>query len=160
MSVTIPLTPAGFEKLKEELERLKREGRPRISQAIADARAHGDLKENAEYHAAKEQQRVMEKRIRHLESQVAQAQVIDISSLKDQDKIVFGVHVEVMDCDSEKTLAFQIVGDYEADLKQGLLSVSSPIARALIGKCQGDIVEVEAPSGTICYEVMQITYPT
>ncbi|BAU57751.1 transcription elongation factor GreA [Halorhodospira halochloris] len=154
----IPLTAKGAEKLRAELHRLKHEERPRIIQAIADAREHGDLKENAEYHAAREQQGFVEGRIQELESKLANAQIIDPTTVNAAPKIVFGATVVLEDTDSGEEVTYQIVGDEEADIKQGLISVSSPIARALIGREEGDEAVVHAPSGEHVYEVVEVRY--
>lgn len=153
-----PLTVAGAEKLKEELKRLKTEDRPRVVTAIAEARAHGDLKENAEYHAAREQQSFIEGRIREIESKLANAQVVDVTSLPQTGKVVFGVTVSLEETETGKPLTYRIVGDDEADIKLGMISVSSPIARALIGKEEGDVVTVQAPGGDIGYEILEVRY--
>lgn len=155
---TIPMTSHGAERLRQELHRLKSEERPRIIQAIAEARAHGDLKENAEYHAAKEQQGFVEGRISDLESQLSQAQIIDVSKLKVQGKVVFGATVDLEDVESAQKVTYQIVGDLEADIHQHRISVSSPIARALIGKEIGDVVTVRAPGGDHEYEILAVRY--
>lgn len=155
---TIPMTSHGAERLRQELHRLKSEERPRIIQAIAEARAHGDLKENAEYHAAKEQQGFVEGRISDLESQLSQAQIIDVSKLKVQGKVVFGATVDLEDVESAQKVTYQIVGDLEADIQQHRISVSSPIARALIGKEIGDVVTVRAPGGDREYEILAVRY--
>ncbi|MBI3771613.1 MAG: transcription elongation factor GreA [Gammaproteobacteria bacterium] len=155
---TIPMTSHGAERLRQELQRLKSEDRPRIIQAIAEARAHGDLKENAEYHAAKEQQGFVEGRISDLESQLSMAQVIDVSKLKVQDRVVFGATVDLEDVGSAQKVTYQIVGDLEADIQQHRISVSSPISRALIGKEVGDVVTVRAPGGDREYEILAVRY--
>lgn len=155
---TIPLTKRGAEQLREELQRLKSVERPSVINAIAEARAQGDLSENAEYDAAKEKQGFVEGRIAEIESKLAAAQVIDPSTLEADGRIVFGSTVELEDLDSGKTVTYQIVGDDEADLEHGLISVSSPIARALIGKSEGDVAEVQAPSGVREYEVIEVRY--
>lgn len=155
---TVPMTAQGAERLRLELNRLKSEERPRIIQAIAEARAHGDLKENAEYHAAKEQQGFIEGRISDLESQLSQAQVIDVTKLNVQGKVVFGATVDLEDAESEQKVTYQIVGDLEADIQQHRISVSSPIARALIGKEEGDVVVVRAPGGDHEYEILAVRY--
>lgn len=155
---TIPMTSHGAERLRQELHRLKSEERPRIIQAIAEARAHGDLKENAEYHAAKEQQGFVEGRISDLESQLSQAQIIDVSKLKVQGKVVFGATVDLEDVESAQKVTYQIVGDLEADIQHHRISVSSPIARALIGKEIGDVVTVRAPGGDHEYEILAVRY--
>ena len=153
-----PLTKAGAERLRAELERLKREERPRITQAIAEARAHGDLKENAEYHAAREEQSFCEGRIQELEGTISSAQIIDVASLNPGDKVVFGATVSLMDLDSEEEVTYQIVGDLEADIKENRIAVTSPIARALIGKEVGDEVQVQAPAGVRDYEIVAAEY--
>ena len=154
----VPLTANGAAKLREELQRLKSEERPRIINAIAEARAHGDLRENAEYHAAKEQQSFVEGRIADIESQLAGAQIIDVTTLTPNGKVVFGSTVDLVEEESGEEVTYQIVGDLEADIKQGKISVSSPIARALIGKQQGDVAVVKAPSGDRHYEVVAVHY--
>lgn len=154
----VPLTVKGAEKLKAELQRLKSVERPRVIQAIAEAREHGDLKENAEYHAAREQQGFIEGRIKELEHKLAHAQVIDPSTLNAGGKVVFGATVVVMDVDTDQETTYQIVGEDEADIKQGLISVTSPIARALIGKVEGDEVVVDAPGGQKEYEIVEVRY--
>lgn len=155
---TIPLTTRGAEKLKEELQRLKSVERHAVIQAIAEARAQGDLSENAEYEAAKDKQGFIEGRILEIESKLAAAQVIDPSSLDAGGKVVFGSTVDLEDEDSGTKVTYQIVGDDEADLKQGLISISSPIARALIGKEAGDVAEVQAPGGLRHYEIVDVRY--
>ena len=154
----VPLTARGAEQLKAELKQLKSVERPRIIQAIAEAREHGDLKENAEYHAAKEQQSFAEGRIQEIEAKLSNAQVIDVTQLKATGKVVFGATVELLDLESDETLTYQIVGDAEADIKSGLISVSSPISRALIGKNEGDEVTVQAPAGARDYEIVEVRY--
>lgn len=153
-----PLTLKGAERLRDELERLKSVDRPRIIEAIAEARAHGDLKENAEYHAAREQQGFVEGRIQEMESTLSYAEVIDVSKLQAGPRIVFGATVELEDEDSGDQVTYQIVGDIEADIKQRLIAVSSPIARALIGKSQGDSFEFQAPNGVKRYEITAVRY--
>ena len=153
-----PMTQKGADRLRTELERLKSVERPRIIQAIAEARAHGDLKENAEYHAAREQQGFTEGRINELEAALSYAEVIDISRLNAGSKIVFGATVQLADEDSGEEVTYQIVGDLEADIKQRLISVSSPIARALIGKSAGDSFEFTAPNGVKHYEIIDVRY--
>ncbi|MGD8430902.1 MAG: transcription elongation factor GreA [Ectothiorhodospiraceae bacterium] len=153
-----PLTVRGAEKLREELERLKTKERPRVIQAIAEAREHGDLKENAEYHAAREQQSFIEGRIAEIEGKLSHAQVIDVTTLPANGKVVFGVTVVLADEDSEEEKTYQIVGEDEADIKQGRISVQSPIARALIGKEEGDVVDVQAPGGVRTYEIVEVRY--
>lgn len=158
MSVRIPMTVAGEQQLREELRRLKTEDRPRIIQAIAEARAHGDLKENAEYHAAREQQGFAEGRIQEIESKLSHAQIIDVKQIQNVGKVIFGVTVTLINTDTEESVAYRIVGDDEADIKAGRLSVSSPIARALIGKHVGDVVSIKIPSGVVEYEVDQVEH--
>ena len=154
----VPMTVRGEQTLREELDRLKRVERPRITQAIAEAREHGDLKENAEYHAAREQQSFAEGRIMEIESKLAAAQVIDVTALPHTGKVIFGTTIDLLDVDSEETLSYRIVGDDEADVKQNLISVNSPIARALIGKEEGDVVTVRAPGGDKEYEIDQVRH--
>ena len=154
----IPMTVNGADALKAELEKLKTVDRPKVVEAIADARAHGDLKENAEYHAAREQQGFMEARIRDIESKLSHAQIIDVTTLPNTGKVIFGVTVELINLDTDATVTYQIVGDDEADLKHNKISVNSPIARALIGKEEGEEVLVKAPSGDIDYEIVQVHY--
>jgi transcription elongation factor GreA len=153
----VPMTAAGYNKLKEELRWRQQEERPRIIEAISEARSHGDLSENAEYHAAKEAQSLNEGRIGELEDFIARAEVIDVSKLNG-DKVKFGATVVLVDEDTEERKTYQIVGDQEADVKSGLISISSPIARALIGKGVGDEIEVNAPGGARGYEIMQVQY--
>lgn len=153
-----PLTVRGAEALREELKDLKSVQRPKVIEAIAEARAHGDLKENAEYHAAREQQGFIEGRIAEIESKLSGAQIIDISQLPQTGKVVFGVTVELEDVDSGDTLTYQIVGEDEADIKAGRISINSPIARALIGKEEGDEVEVNVPGGMRSLEIVEVKY--
>ena len=155
---TIPLTRRGAEKLKEELHRLKTVERHAVIQAIAEARAQGDLSENAEYDAAKDKQGFIEGRILELEGKLAAAQVIDPATLDADGRVVFGATVDLEDEDSGAKVTYQIVGDDEADLKLGLISVSAPIARALIGKEAGDVAEVQAPGGKRAYEIIHVRY--
>lgn len=154
----IPLTARGAEKLREELRVLKSETRPKVIAAIAEARAHGDLKENAEYHAAREQQSFVEGRIAEIEGKLGTAQVIDVTKLPQTGKVVFGCTVELADVESGDELKYQIVGDDEADTKAGMISVNSPIARALIGKEEGDEVEVQVPGGLRELEIIAVQY--
>lgn len=154
----VPLTATGAKKLKEELKYLKTQERPRIIQAIAEARAHGDLKENAEYHAAREQQSFAEGRIKEIESKLANAQIIDVTSLPNTGKVIFGVTVDLLDVDTEEEFTYRIVGEDEADIKQGMISYNSPIARALIGKEEGDEVDVEVPGGHRSLEISAVRY--
>lgn len=153
-----PLTREGAERLREELGRLKKTDRPAIIAAIAEARAHGDLKENAEYHAAREQQGFIEGRIQRLEAELSSAQVIDVRKLNAGGKVVFGATVTVADADTGEETCYQVVGDLEADINQNRIAVSSPIARALIGKEAGDIAVVEAPGGSRELEIVSIKY--
>ncbi len=155
---TIPLTRRGAEKLREELNRLKTVERHAAIQAIAEARSHGDLSENAEYEAAKDKQGFVEGRIQEVESKLAAAQIIDPKSLDADGRVVFGSTVDLEEEDSGSKVTYQIVGDDEADLKQGLISISSPIARALIGKVEGDVAEVQAPGGIKSYEIAGVRY--
>jgi len=155
---TIPLTRRGADKLKEELARLKTVERHAVIQAISEARAQGDLSENAEYEAAKDKQGFIEGRILEIESKLAAAQIIDPSTLDAEGRVVFGSTVDLEDEDTGAQATYQIVGDDEADLKQGLVSISSPIARALIGKTSGDVAEVQAPGGTKSYEIIAVRY--
>ncbi|MEO8467176.1 MAG: transcription elongation factor GreA [Gammaproteobacteria bacterium] len=154
----VPLTARGAAQLKEELQRLKFEERPKVTAAIATARAHGDLKENAEYHAAKEQQGMMEARIRDIESKLGNAQIIDVTTVNAGGRVVFGATVHLVDVKDRSEARYRIVGEDEADIKSGLLSIGSPIARALIGKTEGDEVEVVTPSGKRAYEISAVEY--
>jgi transcription elongation factor GreA len=151
-----PITQRGAARLRDELRKLKSEDRPAIIRAIAEARSHGDLSENAEYHAAREQQGFVEGRIKEIEHRLANAQVIDPAALPDTGKVVFGATVELAPVDGGPEVRYQIVGDDEADIRQGLVSVNSPIARALIGKSPGDEVEVAAPGGTRGFAVLAV----
>jgi len=153
----VPMTAPGFDALKEELRWRQQEERPRIIDAISEARSHGDLSENAEYHAAKESQSLNEGRVNELEDLIARAEVIDVSKLSG-DKVKFGATVVLIDEDTEEKKTYQIVGDQEADVKSGRISISSPIARALIGKEVGDAIEVNAPGGARGYEVLKVQY--
>ena len=152
------MTVKGAERLRSELERLKSVDRPRIIHAIAEARAHGDLKENAEYHAAREMQGFTEGRIKELEAALSYADIIDISRLNAGTRVVFGATVDLADEDSGEQVTYQIVGDLEADIKLGLIAISSPVARALIGKHEGDTATIEAPGGTREYEIVEVGY--
>ncbi|HEX9810686.1 MAG TPA: transcription elongation factor GreA [Burkholderiales bacterium] len=154
----MPITAAGAEQLKTELGRLKSSDRPRVIQAIAEARAHGDLSENAEYHAAKEQQGMLEARIKDLEHKLAAAQIIEPTTINANGRVVFGATLDLHDEDGEQKVTYQIVGDYEADIAKGKISISSPIARALIGKEPGDEVEVQVPGGVRRYEILDVRY--
>lgn len=153
-----PLTTRGAQRLRAELDDLKSTKRPAVIAAIAEARAHGDLKENAEYHAAREQQGFIEGRIKQLEAELSHAQVIDVATLNAGSRIVFGATVQLADTETDEERSYQIVGDLEADIKQGLIAISSPVARALIGKHEGDVVTIEAPGGTHEYEIVGVAY--
>ena len=154
----VPMTVRGAELLRDELRKLKSEDRPRIIKAIAEARAHGDLRENAEYHAAKEEQGFVEARIKEIEAKLSNTQVIDVTTVDAKGKIVFGSTVELLDVQSGQEIEYRIVGEDEADIKASLISFTSPIARALIGKNEGDEIEVEAPGGNKHYEVIGVRY--
>ena len=154
----VPLTARGAEQLRLELEDLKRVQRPRVIEAIAEARAHGDLKENAEYHAAREQQGFIEGRIKELEGKLSHAEIIDVTRLPKNGKVVFGTTVDVLELDKEEEHTFMIVGDDEADIKQGKISISSPIARGLLGKSEGDVALVDAPGGKREFEILEVRY--
>ncbi|VAX04231.1 Transcription elongation factor GreA [hydrothermal vent metagenome] len=158
MTGKVPLTAQGAAKLREELRELKNVVRPRIIAAIATAREHGDLKENAEYHAAREQQSFAEGRIADLNGKLSNAQIIDITEIKPTGKIIFGVTVDLVEEETGKEVTYQIVGEDEADIKVGKISVTSPIARALIGKQEGDIAEVQAPGGIKEYEILEVKH--
>lgn len=153
----VPMTLAGYQQLEDELRRLKNEERPAVIQLISDARSHGDLSENAEYHAAKERQAWIEGRILELDDKYSRAQIIDVARLNGK-SVVFGATVTLIDEDTEEKKAWQIVGDYEADVRSGKISISSPIARAMIGKTQGDSIEVTAPSGARAYEIVKVEF--
>ena len=153
-----PITLQGAERLRTELKRLKTEDRPNIIKAIAEARSHGDLSENAEYHAAREQQSFIEGRINEIETRLANAEVIDVTRLPSNQRVVFGATVDLEDQEDGGRIAYQIVGEDEADIRRGLISVSSPIARALVGKNQGDVIEVAAPAGLRTYEIIGVRY--
>ena len=154
----MPLTLKGSERLRAELRRLKTEDRPRVIQAIAEARSHGDLSENAEYHAAREQQSFIEGRIKDVEAHLSNSEIIDVTRVAAGGKVVFGATVHLEDQDDGNKVVYQIVGDAEADIRNGWISVSSPIARALVGKQEGDVVDVIAPSGTRSYEIVTVKY--
>ncbi len=153
-----PMTAVGVEKLRAELHILKTVARPKVISAIAEARAHGDLKENAEYHAAKEQQGFIEGRIRDIENKLGNSQIIDLTGIVNDGKVVFGATVLLINLDTDQEMTYQIVGEDEAELKAGKISITSPIARAVIGKHTGDEVEVNAPNGVVLYEVGNVTY--
>lgn len=154
----VPVTVRGAELLREELKALKTSDRPNIIQAIAEARAHGDLKENAEYHAAKEQQGFIEGRIKDIEGKLSNIQVIDVTTIDAKGKVIFGATVELLDVDTEKETSYKIVGEDEADINAGMISFTSPIARALIGKDEGDEVSFSAPGGEKSYEIIEVRY--
>lgn len=159
MSVTrVPMTVAGEATLRDELIRLKTVDRPRIVQAIADAREHGDLKENAEYHAAREQQSFCEGRVKEIEGKLSDSIVIDVTTIAPTGKVIFGVTVTILNCDTDAEVTYKIVGEDEADVNLGKISVTSPIARALVGKEEGDVVVVHTPGGDVEYEIDEVQY--
>ena len=153
-----PITARGAERLRAELKRLKSEDRPAVIKAIAEARGHGDLSENAEYHAAREQQGFIEGRINEIEHRLSHTEIIDVTKLPRTGKVVFGVTVDLSNEDDGSQVTYQIVGDDEADIRQGLIAITSPIARALIGKEEGEVVEVQAPGGIRTYEIVAVRY--
>lgn len=153
-----PITARGAQRLREQLKELKTVARPRITRAIAEARAHGDLSENAEYHAAREQQSFLEGRIAAIETALADAQIIDVTSLNTDGKVVFGATIGLINLANDEEVTYQIVGEMEADIEKMLISITSPIARALIGKLEGDVVEVKAPGGVVEYEILEVRY--
>lgn len=154
----IPMTVQGEAALREELQRLKTVDRPRVITAIADAREHGDLKENAEYHAAREQQSFIEGRIQDIEAKLSNSQVIDIKSIEPTGRVIFGSTVSLLNLETDEQVRYQVVGDDEADIKAGKISVSSPIARAMIGKEEGDVINVKVPNGIIEYEIEEVLH--
>lgn len=154
----VPMTVEGAESLRAELENLKKVERPAVVQAIAEAREHGDLKENAEYHAAREKQGFIEGRIQEIEGKLSHAQVIDVKGIEPSGKVIFGTTVSIIHMDTDEEVTYRIVGDDEADVKQQKISVNSPIARALIGKEIGDVVEVHTPSGSVEYEIDRVEH--
>ena len=154
----VPITLRGAESLRAELRKLKSEDRPNVIKAIAEARAHGDLSENAEYHAAREQQGFIEGRIKHIEHELSHCELIDVAHLPATSKVVFGATVDLEDQDDGSEVVFQIVGEPEADARHGLISITSPIARALVGKREGDIVDVAAPAGNRSLEIIAVRY--
>jgi len=158
MTGKIPLTARGAEQLRAELRELKNVARPRVIEAIAEARAHGDLKENAEYHAAREQQSFIEGRISAINGTLGNAQIIDVTKMPNTGKVIFGATVDLVDEETGEEVTYQIVGEDEADISQGMISVTSPIARALIGKEEGDIAEVQAPGGVREFEIIEVKY--
>ncbi|MDR7192470.1 transcription elongation factor GreA [Luteimonas terrae] len=153
-----PMTMRGAQRLREELEELKSVKRPAVIEAISEARAHGDLKENAEYHAAREQQSFIEGRIKQLEGELSHADLIDVAKLNAGDKVVFGATVVIADTETDEEKRYQIVGDLEADIKKGLIAISSPVARAMIGKHEGDSVSIDAPGGSREYDIISVEY--
>jgi len=154
----VPLTVRGAEKLREELNELKTIKRPKVIADIAEAREHGDLKENAEYHAAREQQSFIEGRIKDIEGKLSHAQIIDVKTLNANGKVVFGATVDVEDLDKEEEITYQIVGEDEADIKKGMISITSPLARSLIGKEEGDVAVLDAPGGQRELEILEVRY--
>lgn len=154
----IPMTKKGAELLREELEMLKNVKRPQITQAIAEARAHGDLKENAEYHAAREQQGFCEGRIQEIESKLSKSQIIDVSKMTNTGRVIFGATVKLENVETEEQIVYKIVGDDEADIKQNLISVNSPIARGLIGKEEGDATKIKTPGGEVEFDILEVSY--
>lgn len=153
-----PMTVSGEAALRKELDRLKRVERPLVTEAIAEARAHGDLKENAEYHAAREQQSFNEGRVMEIEGKLGNAQIIDVTTVAQTGKVIFGTTIDLLNLETDETVTYRIVGEDEADVKLNLISVGSPISRALIGKEEGDVVVVKAPGGDIEYEIDQVRY--
>ena len=156
--IKVPMTVQGAEMLREELQRLKSVERPRIINAIAEARAHGDLKENAEYHAAREQQSFAEGRIQEIEGKLSNSQVIDVMQIENTNKVIFGTTVKLLNLDAEKEVTYKIVGEDEADIKLAKISVTSPISRAMVGKYVGDEIEVKTPEGSTAYEIIEVKH--
>lgn len=156
--IRIPMTAFGAEKLRQELSQLKKVERPNVIQAIAEARAHGDLKENAEYHAAKEKQSFIEGRIADIEYKLSHADIINVANMQNTGKVIFGATVHLINLADDNEVIYQIVGEDEADIKSGKISIGSPIARALIGKTEGDVAEVRAPSGVLEYEIAKVEF--
>jgi transcription elongation factor GreA len=153
----VAITKQGFDRLEEELKHLKTVERPKVIEQIAEAREHGDLKENAEYHAARDKQSFIEGRIQHIEGVISHAEIIDTAQIKGK-KIVFGAHIKLVDVDTEKEVAYQVVGEVEADLESGRISITSPIARGLLGKEEGDEVTITTPGGKKTYEVLEVKF--
>jgi len=153
-----PMTAEGAQNLRDELQELKTVKRPRIVASIAEAREHGDLKENAEYHAAREQQSFCEGRIQDIEGKLSNAQIIDVSKLENTGKVIFGTTVTIINCNTEEQTTYRIVGDDEADIKQNRISVNSPIARGLIGKMVDDVANIQTPAGTVEFEIIDVVY--
>lgn len=154
----VPMTVSGEKALREELDRLKTVDRPRVIQSIAEAREHGDLKENAEYHAAREEQGFIEGRIQELEGKLSHAQVIDVTAIPHSGKVIFGTTVVIINCETDETVRYQIVGDDEADIKAGKLSINSPIARGLIGKSEGEVAGIQTPKGIVEFEIEEVLH--
>lgn len=158
MTTRVPMTIDGEARLREELQQLKSVERPKVIEAIAEAREHGDLKENAEYHAAREQQGFIEGRIQEIEGKLSAAQVIDVTTIENTGKVIFGTTVHLLNVETDEQVTYQIVGEDEADIKAGKISISSPIARALVGKSEGEIVAIRVPSGTVEYEIEEVEH--
>lgn len=158
MTARVPMTINGEARLREELQQLKSVERPKVIAAIAEAREHGDLKENAEYHAAREQQGFIEGRIQEIESKLSAAQVIDVTAIENTGKVIFGVTAHLLNVETDEQVVYQIVGEDEADIKAGKISISSPIARALVGKSEGEVVAIRIPSGTVEYEIEEVEH--
>ncbi len=158
MTPRVPMTINGEARLREELQQLKSGERPKVIEAIAEAREHGDLKENAEYHAAREQQGFIEGRIQEIEGKLSAAQVIDVTSIENTGKVIFGTTVHLLNMETDEQVTYQIVGEDEADIKAGKISISSPIARALVGKSEGEIVAIRVPNGTVEYEIEKVEH--
>src|SRR5690554_4378970 len=158
MTTRVPMTIDGEARLREELQQLKSVERPKVIEAIADAREHGDLKENAEYHAAREQQGFIEGRIQEIESKLSASQVIDVTTIQNTGKVIFGTTVHLLNVESDEQVVYKIVGEDEADIKASKISVSSPIARALVGKSEGEVVAIRVPSGTVEYEIEEVEH--
>lgn len=158
MTTRVPMTIDGEARLREELQQLKSVERPKVIEAIADAREHGDLKENAEYHAAREQQGFIEGRIQEIESKLSAAQVIDVTTIENTGKVIFGTTVHLLNVETDEQVTYKIVGEDESDIKAGKISISSPIARALVGKSEGEIVAIRVPSGTVEYEIEEVEH--
>ena len=158
MTTRVPMTIDGEARLREELQQLKSVERPKVIEAIAEAREHGDLKENAEYHAAREQQGFIGGRIQEIEGKLSAAQVIDVTTIENTGKVIFGTTVHLLNVETDEQVTYQIVGEDEADIKAGKISISSPIARALVGKSEGEIVAIRVPSGTVEYEIEEVEH--
>jgi len=158
MSDKVPMTVRGADRLRDELRDLKSVQRPRVVEAIAEARAHGDLKENAEYHAAREQQSFIEGRVKDIEGKLSNAQIIDVTAINADGRVIFGATLDLEEEESGEEVTYQIVGEDEADIKAGQISLNSPIARALIGKSEGDVVSVDVPGGTRTFEILEVRY--